>query len=440
MVVSQFFILSARGDTIISKECRGDAIKGASEILFRKVKFYEQGDCPPAFNVDKVNYIHIRKNGLLFGATSRFNVSPSTIIEMLNRITKVCKDYCGVLSEEAIRKNFILIYELIDEMMDYGYPQVTSTENLKAFVYNEPILVEASKPNLRLPQGITASNRTAPSAAVHKPVLQNGQKNEIFVDILEKLNVLFSPNGYIVNSNIDGSIQMKSYLSGSPELRLALNSDLIIGRENGAGAGYGAVVLDDCNFHECCRLDEFDQTRTLSFYPPDGEFTLLNYRVTTEFRTPFRIFPHVEQTDPLKIECNITVRADIPESNYGANVILQIPMPRNAASVIAELPSGSVGQRCEYNSTDKKVIWEIKKFPGTTEKNIRIRINLNKGSAVSSNARKEIGPIAMTFEIPMYNVSNVQVRYLRISEQHKSYNPYRWVRYVTQASSYVSRV
>ena len=93
MVVSQFFILSARGDTIISKECRGDAIKGASEILFRKVKFYEQGDCPPAFNVDKVNYIHIRKNGLLFGATSRFNVSPSTIIEMLNRITKVCKDY-----------------------------------------------------------------------------------------------------------------------------------------------------------------------------------------------------------------------------------------------------------------------------------------------------------------------------------------------------------
>jgi AP-4 complex subunit mu-1 len=31
----------------------------------------------------------------------------------------------------------------------------------------------------------------------------------------------------------------------------------------------------------------------------------------------------------------------------------------------------------------------------------------------------------MSFEIPMYNVSNLQVRYLRISEQHKSYNPYR---------------
>jgi AP-4 complex subunit mu-1 len=56
------------------------------------------------------------------------------------------------------------------------------------------------------------------------------------------------------------------------------------------------------------------------------------------------------------------------------------------------------------------------------------------------SARKEIGPVSMSFEIPMYNVSNLQVRYLRISEQQKSYNPYRWVRYVTQASSFVCRV
>lgn len=43
------------------------------------------------------------------------------------------------------------------------------------------------------------------------------------------------------------------------------------------------------------------------------------------------------------------------------------------------------------------------------------------------NPRKEIGPVSMSFEIPMYNVSNLQVRYLRISETHKSYNPYRYV-------------
>jgi hypothetical protein len=47
---------------------------------------------------------------------------------------------------------------------------------------------------------------------------------------LERLNVLFAANGSVVNSAIDGCIQMKSYLSGNPELKLALNSDLVIGK------------------------------------------------------------------------------------------------------------------------------------------------------------------------------------------------------------------
>lgn len=88
------------------------------------MKFWE-GDAPPVFSIDGTNYLYIKKSGLLFVCTTRFNVSPSMIIELLNRISKVIKDYCGVLSEEAIRKNFILVYELLDEILDYGFPQVS---------------------------------------------------------------------------------------------------------------------------------------------------------------------------------------------------------------------------------------------------------------------------------------------------------------------------
>jgi len=78
-----------------------------------------------------------------------------------------------------------------------------------------------------------------PVNASHKPVAtlrtglggggkQNGkQKNEVFVDILERLTVLFNAQGQVLNSTIDGCIQMKSYLAGNPELRLALNEDLV---------------------------------------------------------------------------------------------------------------------------------------------------------------------------------------------------------------------
>ena len=42
------------------------------------------------------------------------NMSPALGIEILNRILKIIKDYCGMLTEEAVRKNFALIYELLD--------------------------------------------------------------------------------------------------------------------------------------------------------------------------------------------------------------------------------------------------------------------------------------------------------------------------------------
>ncbi len=44
----------------------------------------------------------------------------------------------------------------------------------------------------------------------------------------------------MINSSIDGVIQMKSYLQGNPELRLVLNDDLVVGRNNavtGLGGG-----------------------------------------------------------------------------------------------------------------------------------------------------------------------------------------------------------
>ena len=90
--------------------------KGTNETFFRKVKLWK-GEAPPVFNVDGINYLYVKKNGIYFVATTKFNVSPSFILELLERVSKVFKDYCGVLSEESIRKNFILLYELLDEML-----------------------------------------------------------------------------------------------------------------------------------------------------------------------------------------------------------------------------------------------------------------------------------------------------------------------------------
>ncbi|KAJ7558455.1 hypothetical protein O6H91_04G040100 [Diphasiastrum complanatum] len=119
-MISQFFVLSLRGDNIVFRDYRGDVPKGSAEIFFRKVKFWqgEEGEeAPPVFNVDGVNYLHVKVAGLLFVATTRVNVSPALVLELLQRISRVTKDYLGILNEDSLRKNFVLVYELLDEMI-----------------------------------------------------------------------------------------------------------------------------------------------------------------------------------------------------------------------------------------------------------------------------------------------------------------------------------
>lgn len=73
--------------------------------------------------------------------------------------------------------------------------------------------------------------------------------------------------------------------------------------------------------------------------------------------------------------------------------------------------------------------WIIRKFQGGQEHTILCKITLK--TANISNARKEIGPVSLNFEIPLFNVSKLQVKYLKIQNDQKGYNPYRWVRYVS---------
>ena len=43
-------------------------------------------------------------------------------------------EYFKELEEESIRDNFVIIYELLDEMMDFGYPQTTESKILQEWV------------------------------------------------------------------------------------------------------------------------------------------------------------------------------------------------------------------------------------------------------------------------------------------------------------------
>ena len=123
------------------------------------------------------------------------------LFRSLDKLMKVIKDHCGILSEESIRKNFVLIYEIIDEMIDFGYPQLSSTEQIKPFVFTEPVLIQnkISVPSI-------FNKNTTSGDSIKKPISQvtdsKNKKNEIFVDIIEKITVLFQSDCLIMQLNL----------------------------------------------------------------------------------------------------------------------------------------------------------------------------------------------------------------------------------------------
>ena len=47
------------------------------------------------------------------------------------------------------------------------------------------------------------------------------------MDVYEKINLILNTKGQIINSEILGTLKMKTFLSGMPELKLGLNDNMI---------------------------------------------------------------------------------------------------------------------------------------------------------------------------------------------------------------------
>lgn len=92
----------------------------------------------------------------------RCNANAALIFEFLYRFVSISRSYFGKLDEEAVKSNFVLIYELLDgassylplardvhltstiitEILDFGYPQNTEIDALKMYITTESIKSE----------------------------------------------------------------------------------------------------------------------------------------------------------------------------------------------------------------------------------------------------------------------------------------------------------
>lgn len=68
----------------------------------------------PVTNIARTSYFHTRRSNVWIVAATRQNVNAALVFEFLNKMVSVLESYFGNISEESVKNNFVLIYELLD--------------------------------------------------------------------------------------------------------------------------------------------------------------------------------------------------------------------------------------------------------------------------------------------------------------------------------------
>jgi len=136
------------------------------------------------------------------------------IFEFLHRIPDIMQEYFGQVSETVIKENFVTVYQLLEEMMDDGFPLTTEPNALKEIVPAPNIL---NKVVAAVGATTSVSTRKMPHGMSNLPWRKAGVKyssNEIFFDIMEEIDAIVDSTGKAVSCEAHGTIQTNSRLSG----------------------------------------------------------------------------------------------------------------------------------------------------------------------------------------------------------------------------------
>uniref|UniRef100_A0A6Q2Z2D4 MHD domain-containing protein n=1 Tax=Esox lucius TaxID=8010 RepID=A0A6Q2Z2D4_ESOLU len=384
------------------------------------LRMEEDADTSPLVTHGSSHFLWIKHRNLYLVAMTKKNANAALVYSFLYKIVEVFKEYFKELEEESIRDNFVTVYELMDEVMDFGFPQTTDSKILQEYITQQGHKLEVGAP--RPPATVTNAVSWRSEGIKYR-------KNEVFMDVIESVNLLVSATGSVLRSEIVGSIKLKVVLSGMPELRLGLNDKVlfeITGREKSK-----TVELEDVKFHQCVRLSRFENDRTISFIPPDGESELMSYRLNTTVKPLIWIESVIEKFSHSRVEIKVKAKSQFKSRSTANNVAIMVPVPSDADSPKFKTSTGS----CKYLPEKGVVQWNIKSFPGGKEYMMRAHFGL---PSVESEELEGKRPITVDFEIPYFTVSGIQVRYLKIIEK-SGYQALPWVRYITQSGDYQLR-
>lgn len=378
-------------------------------------------------------------------------VSPLLVLEFLHRVHNIFVEYFGSPADEsAIKDNFSTVYQLLEEMVDYGWPLTTEPNALKAMIRPPNLMSKllqgsTSAVSDELPSG-TISNIPWRAANVYY------SQNEIYMDIVEEVDAIITAAGAVVARDVSGAIQCQSHLSGVPDLLLTFKDPSLI---------------DDCSFHPCVRYTRFEQDQVISFVPPDGNFELMRYRINPEQARNFcpPLYCHAQwsyaaaaaaaetkhatgleatarptKTGRIVLQAGTTALSNLifSQSHKGPLVVeevaVTIPFPKQTRSTSGfTVNMGNV----IYDEAGKVARWTLGKMDASKKASLSCSFTMLADDDDEQGDSSSTPNLSIFWKVPLASVSGLQVSGLSVTREN--YKPYKGVRNITKSGVFQVR-
>eukprot|EP01039_Chlorochromonas_danica_P011992 gene11992-13603_t len=461
-MIQSFFLISNTGEVLIEKHWRGITPRSICDFFWDEVnKCDQKHEMAPIVATSKYYLVSIYRDDMFLLATTTRETAPLTIIEFLHRVFEILEEYFGSVEEDTIKDNFSTVYQLLEEMMDYGYPLTTEPNALKAMIKPPSVISRITAATMG---GSNVSDVLPDGTISNMPWRKTGVKyaqNEIYLDIIEEIDAIVDKNGSIISSEVSGIIAGNSRLSGVPDLSLTF---------------VDPEVIDDCSFHPCVRYNRFEREKVVSFVPPDGAFELMRYRVHTQgnvaapcYAQPQLSFEYANNQGSISLMLGVKHQNSLifPGTRKPQlvveDVMIVIPFTRLVRTTNLRVSVGTV----LFDEATKVARWNVGKMTSDKFPQLNGTILLNShalpqgtggasgssstgmggmgGSSAATGAggsnvisESNVAPvIEMHWKVPMASVSGLAVSSLQMTNER--YKPYKGVRTVAKSGKFLIR-
>lgn len=392
--------------------------------------------------------ISIYREDIFLLATTTRETNPLLIIEFLHRIFDLFEEYFSSVDEDTVKDNFSIIYQLLEEMVDYGFALITEPNLLKAMIPPPSLVTQITQAVTFNNTGMANISDVLPDSTLSSMPWRKSDvyysQNEIYLDIIEEIDAIIDRNNFIVASEVSGSIMANCKLSGLPDLLLTFNNPQLI---------------DDCSFHPCVRYNKFEKEKCVSFVPPDGVFELMKYRVQTEGKVPIPIFcqpsVHLETsssnasngTATASVMITIGVKAQNPLIlSPGAtspmvveDVIVEIPFNKAVRTATLKATTGNI----LFDESTKVATWTVGKLTNLVSPQLSGTVVLSttalnaagassgEGVVVQYNDSSIAPNVNLHWRVPLASVSGLSVASLQLLNE--KYKPYKGMRSIAKS-------